>query len=653
MFIAIIMLAVATLTFKQPMDVYASIDPGLNSGNATVDRTTVPGETILLYRTAGNSTFKAPAGVTDVRVMVVGGGGGGGSNGGGGGAGRMVAAPSLTVTPGTEYAITVGNGGAGATPSNSGATNGGASSIASLAVAPGGGGGGSNTANANGSGSNGGSGGGVGRDNGIGSAGSFSAGLGNQTGTTPGGGTSLGNNGGSSTCTGSTGWCGGSGGGGAGAVGGNGSGNSSEGAGEVAGTGGAGSANNITGSSVTYAGGGGGGRHSSGTAGAGGSGGGGAGSVASAQAGSGTANTGSGGGGGGFSGTGGTGGSGIVVIRFTTQDFPDAGGVSGVAAWYKADSSGNSNSQWNDVSGFENNLTQGTAGNQPALTTNSLNFNPAYVFDGTDDVFNMPNNSIAAGNSMSAFYAANSTTTAGGDRYFNEFGDDRPSITMYNGKPRLYVRDTSSVDDIFSTIEAQQPRVYSFVSPNGGGAKVIGVDSREETKSITGTYAVGGGASGNKFGGRNVSAGTSWQGPIGEAIYFNRSLNAVERQKVNSYLALKWGVTLGTGSIATDYYDSGTATIWPADNTYKTNIAGIGRDDTSTLNQKQSKSTADGSLVTIGHGDVAASNAANSNNFSNDKTFMIWGHNNSATDQAIVAKMSLATPVCCLLAHTP
>jgi uncharacterized repeat protein (TIGR01451 family) len=630
----LVALLITTLSFQRPMEVYASTDPGLGSGNATVDRTSVPGQTILLYRTNGNSTFKAPAGVTDVRVMAIGGGGGGGSNGGGGGAGRMVAAPSMTVTPGTEYAVTVGGGGAGATPSNSGAVSGGSSSISSLVVAPGGGAGGSNTSSANGSGSNGGSGGGVGRDNGIGSAGSFSAGLGNQTGTTPGGGTSLGNNGGSSTCTGSTGWCGGSGGGGAGAVGGNSSGNSTEGAGEVAGIGGAGSANNITGSSVTYAGGGGGGRHSAGTAGAGGSGGGGAGSVAGAQAGSGTANTGSGGGGGGFSGTGGAGGSGIIVIRFTTQTLPDPGGVSGTAMWYKADSAGNTNAQWNDVSGFGRHLTQGTAADQPALTTNSLNFNPAYVFDGTTDVFRMNTQGIGASESMSVFYAANSTNAAGGDRYFNEFGDDRPSITIYNAKPRLYVRDTSSVDDVFGTDEALQPHVFSFVSPNGGGSKVLGVDNREQTKTISGSYTMAGGATGTSFGNRNASAGTGWSGPIAEAIYFNRQLNAVERQKVNSYLAIKYGITLGSGSIATDYFDSASATVWPADTTFKNNIAGIGRDDSSTLNQKQSKSSSTGSLVAIGHGGIAASNQANSNNFTNDKTFMLWGHNGATTDQA-------------------
>lgn len=610
----LVALLIATLSFQRPMEVYASTDPGLDSGNATVDRTSVPGQTILKYATTGSSTFKAPAGVTDVRVLVVGGGGGGGAGeslsggdgGGGGGAGEYVHQTSFSTTPGAAVNVTVGGGGNGSTTkqpdggttAQNGATGG--NSIFGSLTARGGGGGGGNDQ----SGLAGGSGGGAGgrcSNNPVG---------GSSTAVSPG----VGNNGGTSGSTGCSNR-GGNGGGGAGAVGGNSAGNAGA-------TGGAGLQNDVTGANVTYA------------TGAGG------GTVGSNATGSaGAANTGSGGAGGGSgtsttAGFGGNGGSGIVIVRFATQTFADPGGVAGTVMWYKADSVGNTNAQWNDVSGFGHHLTQGTAANQPALTTNSLNFNPAYVFDGSADVFRMNTQGIGANESMSVFYAANSTNAAGGDRYLNEFGDDRPSITIYNAKPRLYARDTSSVDDVFGTDEALQPHVFSFVSPNGGGTKVLGVDNREQTKTISGTYTTAGGATGTSFGNRNASAGTGWSGPIAEAIYFNRSLNAVERQKVNSYLAIKYGITLGSGSIATDYFDSGSATVWPADNTFKNNIAGIGRDDSSTLNQKQSKSSSDGGLVAIGHGSIAASNQANSNNFTNDKTFMLWGHNGATTDQA-------------------
>lgn len=623
------MIAGAIFAFRSAPIANAAVDPGLDSGNAVVDRTSVPGQTILLYKTAGNSTFKAPAGATNVRALVVGGGGGGGSNGGGGGAGRMISAPSLAVTPGVAHTITVGASGAGGTPSAAYGTNGGQSALGSLVVAPGGGGGGGNATGGGITGRNGGSGGGVGRDNQ--SQTNTGGGLGNQTGTVPSGGTGLGNNGGNSTCL--MNWCGGGGGGGAAAAGANASGNNNE-SGEVAGKGGDGSINDITGSaSARYAAGGGGGRHSNGTVGAGGAGGGGAGSVGSATAGAGAANTGSGGGGGGYAGAGGAGGSGIVVIRFTTQTSVSVGGVSGLAMWYKADSGGsNSNALWNDVSGLGFNMTQGTAGKQPVLTTNSLNYNPAYVFDGTDDAFSMATHGVGASDPMSSFYAASLTDPSGGYRYLTEFGDDTPSISVNNGKPNLYARGTSPVSTEFSTIEALSPRVYSFVSPTTAGTRIVGVNNKEETGTYTGGYSTSTGATGTAFGAPNVSSGKSFKGPIGEAMFFSRHLTQPERLRINSYLAIKYGVTLNQGASGTAYQDSGSAVIWPADTIYKNAVTGIGRDDASTLNQKQSKNVDD--IVAVGRGDVAATNQANANTFAADRTFLLWGHNGGVTDQA-------------------
>lgn len=72
-------------------------------------------------------TFTAPAGVTSVIVQCWGGGGAGGGNttnadGGGGGGGGAYSSSAITVTPGTPYAVNVGNGGTGSTGNG---TNGG------------------------------------------------------------------------------------------------------------------------------------------------------------------------------------------------------------------------------------------------------------------------------------------------------------------------------------------------------------------------------------------------------------------------------------------------------------------------------------------------------------------------------------------------
>ena len=97
-----------------------------------------------------NGTFTVPAGVTKIKVIVIGGGaggGGGGANGlagGGGGAGGY-AEGIFTVVPATNYAVTIGGGGTGGTAGGGGAgnsgNNGGNSSFGALISATGGQGG--------------------------------------------------------------------------------------------------------------------------------------------------------------------------------------------------------------------------------------------------------------------------------------------------------------------------------------------------------------------------------------------------------------------------------------------------------------------------------------------------------------------------------
>jgi hypothetical protein len=121
--------------------------------------------TTVSFTTVGGFNWTAPAGVTSVSYLVVAGGGGGGSgnissgrtrSGGGGGAGGTLYG-SLSVTPGTSYAIAIGAAGTGSTSESVWGTNGGNSTFASI-VSYGGGGGGSSS---NEAGQAGGSGGGA------------------------------------------------------------------------------------------------------------------------------------------------------------------------------------------------------------------------------------------------------------------------------------------------------------------------------------------------------------------------------------------------------------------------------------------------------------------------------------------------------------
>ena len=97
------------------------------------------GESVVTFSTVGTTSWTCPAGITSIRVLIVGGGGGGGGDvGGGGGGGGVIYYANYAVTPGNGYAVVVGAGGSGGanTPGQ-----GGNSSFNSV-IAYGGGGGG-------------------------------------------------------------------------------------------------------------------------------------------------------------------------------------------------------------------------------------------------------------------------------------------------------------------------------------------------------------------------------------------------------------------------------------------------------------------------------------------------------------------------------
>lgn len=114
-----------------------------------------------------------------------------------------------------------------------------------------------------------------------------------------------------------------------------------------------------------------------------------------------------------------------------------------------------------------------------------------------------------------------------------------------------------------------------------------------------------------------------WFGPAAEIIGFRNQLTVNERQRVDSYLAIKYGLTLPN-----NYLNTNSTIIYTTTAPYNNNIIGIGRDDTENLNQKQSHYNND--LVRLYRGTIAGNNQSNSSTFTVDNSYVVMGDNNGA-----------------------
>ncbi len=148
---------------------------------------------------------------------------------------------------------------------------------------------------------------------------------------------------------------------------------------------------------------------------------------------------------------------------------------------------------------------------------------------------------------------------------------------------------------------------------------------------------------------------TYLDGKISEVASYSSPNSLVGFLKIQSYLALKYGVSLMSRSSPTYditladqfYIDTNTRILWnPIQNAgFSYDVAAIGRDDGSGLNQKQSTSSNNGSLLTIGLTDVYATNneniASNPNQHDN-LDFLIWGNDRAplAADTPIFVDLS-------------
>lgn len=257
---------------------------------------------------------------------------------------------------------------------------------------------------------------------------------------------------------------------------------------------------------------------------------------------------------------------------------------------------------------------------QPAL---NFNQNPAKLVN--QQLFDLSSNSFYV------FYVSQVTNTSGANVLFTLSTNDGTSrnnnIGWYNGNPYFSLDGTATSTRrvhqgngmqyginaaIITNSTTVVPRSYmnGIINTTAFAARKLNVSTA--TASVIGTS--------------NAAATLPFSGDVQELIILSAPagtyINDADLIRINTYLAIKYGITLNNG--LSDYKASDNVVIWSADPDYNNTIFGIGRDDATGLYQKQSVST-DESGIAISLGDFAVLNADNAGTIENDKTFLMLG----------------------------
>lgn len=319
---------------------------------------------------------------------------------------------------------------------------------------------------------------------------------------------------------------------------------------------------------------------------------------------------------------------------------PGPGGVAATSVWLRADedvyvnagttlaTNGQTVRQWNTRGGVTAaNATQATGANRPTYLTNIMNGNPVLRF-GTTQFLDLGTLGISSTSDLNMSVVFRPTTLNGGTLTNSTGGYiiDRTTATtpvfslklLSTSKGALQERiDTNPPFDGPITTSNVSTTVPQIIDYHRDYAVRFGIHYNGALENIL-TEAGGSLAFPIPRIGAREGGANGLNGDISEFIMYNRDISAAERNRIDSYLAIKYGITLDQSTL-TNYTASTGVVVYPATSshsTYNKDIAGIGRDAASRLNQSNSQSVNTNSVVRM-----------QSPSSLDDMDFLLWGSN--------------------------
>lgn len=362
----------------------------------------------------------------------------------------------------------------------------------------------------------------------------------------------------------------------------------------------------------------------------------------------------------------------VIGYTTTTKTYLNNNVFNKLEVWYKPETlSALANDApidtWTNSAAINTDWTNavGTGTSRPLYknnTTSNVNFNPVVNFDGTKSMFTRQgfyNHDIFIvvnpGTPVSSAYAAQDVLM--GDDFLEIAGtQDITGLSINNTSARYGagVQNIAAYNQgaqtnygiaiTSSTITYDRPVIFNArLNAAGTGMNLYldGVDlgvtlSPTLMKEVnSGTFKQ---ILNSRFWiGRSEYFIPSFNGDVLEIMMFSERKSDSDRKKIESYLAIKYGINPGLfpmpaislPHVPGELVDSDGVALWNTtiSNGYTYNVGAIGRDDATGLNQKQSKSIDPESFLTVGLRDIYTTNALNTNTFVNNKDYLVWGSN--------------------------
>ncbi|MDR2816173.1 MAG: hypothetical protein LBB62_05670, partial [Proteiniphilum sp.] len=224
-------------------------------------------------------------------------------------------------------------------------------------------------------------------------------------------------------------------------------------------------------------------------------------------------------------------------------------------------------------------------------------------------------NAVSGNGGKGRFYSYNTGDNFDGTQELFTAGST--TIAVHQVKKKEYIQyeadgRTERVDRNNGLTNAQANNIMSQTGITMNGKSMVGTGSRPARNMI---------------------------GDIAEIIVYEGILSAADKDKVYTYLAMKYGITLDVSNSISyiqgfDYKFSGGSTFWMGKasqqyRNYHRNVASIFTDKASAVINTKSRSTGDDNFITIG--------LRNPSQQLPDQAAIVWGHNGGSASAKVVS----------------